>query len=80
MKEYRRRLIKFSNYSLCVTLPKAMLDKLQLGKGDEVAIKMNRGKIIVEPNGAGLTGSSKVRPRAAESWEPIPELGKLPPS
>ncbi len=70
MKEYKRRLIKFSNYSLCVTLPKAMLDKLDLGKGDEVVIRMKRGKIMVEPMTEG-SGASKDK-----SWEPMPEIKK----
>ncbi len=72
MKEYKRRLIKFSNYSLCVTLPKAMLDKMELGKGDEVVIRMKRGKILIEPNGEDAT---TVAGRKGE-WEPLPELGR----
>lgn len=62
-KEYKRNLIKFSNYSLCVTLPKAMLNKLNLDKGDEMKITLKRGKLIIEPS----TSNSK------SDWEPIEE-------
>ncbi len=76
MKEYKRRLIKFSNYSLCVTLPKVMLDKLELNKGDEVIIRMKRGKIIVEPNGIVNSDDKKVRSSGRDTWEPVPELSR----
>jgi antitoxin component of MazEF toxin-antitoxin module len=74
-KEYKRSLIKFSNYSLCVTLPKAMLNKLNLDKGDEVMISMKRGKIILEPGTAGSDSPSKSQTEA-DNWEPMPELPK----
>lgn len=69
-KEYKRSLIKFSNYSLCVTLPKTMLNKLSLDKGDEVSITMRRGKIIIEGTGKKAARGSK----QDESWEPMPEV------
>ncbi len=62
-KEYKRNLIKFSNYSLCVTLPKAMLNKLGLDKGDEMKITLKRGKLILEP----ANGTTK------SDWEPMEE-------
>lgn len=65
-KEYKRNLIKFSNYSLCVTLPKAMLNKLGLDKGDEIKITLKRGKLILEP----AKGSSTA------DWEPVEEASK----
>ena len=65
-KEYKRNLIKFSNYSLCVTLPKAMLNKMGLDKGDEMKITMKRGKLILEP----VTEANK------SDWEPMPEATK----
>lgn len=77
MKEYKRRLIKFSNYSLCVTLPKAMLDKLDLGKGDEVTISMKRGKIIIDsPSESEATPAKSKAGKKSENWEPVPELNK----
>lgn len=72
-KEYKRSLIKFSNYSLCVTLPKAMLNKLNLDKGDEVIISMKRGKIILEPSVAE-SESAQTSQTPADNWEPMPEL------
>lgn len=63
-REYRRNLIKFSNYSLCVTLPKAMLIKLGLDKGDGMKITLRRGKLILEPAGA------------SNDWSPLPEAKK----
>jgi antitoxin component of MazEF toxin-antitoxin module len=76
-KEYKRSLIKFSNYSLCVTLPKAMLNKLHLDKGDEVMISMKRGKIILEPSTSSEASSNTGKNRTeADNWEPMPELPK----
>lgn len=74
-KEYKRSLIKFSNYSLCVTLPKAMLNKLHLDKGDEVMISLKRGKIILEPSGTNVEPSTKDRTKS-DTWEPMPELSE----
>ncbi len=75
-KEYKRSLIKFSNYSLCVTLPKTMLNKLSLDKGDEVNITMRRGKIIIEPIGADgtTTAATSDDDTDDDQWEPLPEV------
>ena len=77
-KEYKRNLIKFSNYSLCVTLPKAMLNKLSLDKGDEVKITMKRGKLIIEPatDSDSDTPSKDTDTDTDEAWEPMPEISK----
>jgi antitoxin component of MazEF toxin-antitoxin module len=72
-KEYKRSLIKFSNYSLCVTLPKTMLSKLGLDKGDEVMIRMKRGKLIIEPVGASAATTGADTDTEGENWEPLPE-------
>ncbi|OIN89760.1 hypothetical protein CO019_01235 [Candidatus Berkelbacteria bacterium CG_4_9_14_0_2_um_filter_42_30] len=44
-----RKLIKFSNYSLCVTLPKWVIRKLKWGKGDVVRmiVNENKGEILI---------------------------------
>ena len=44
-----RRLIKFSNYSMCVTLPKWVIDQLGWKKGDELTLTSNikEGKITL---------------------------------
>lgn len=70
-KEYKRTLIKFSNYSLCVTLPKAMLKKLELDKGDEVAITLKRGKLIIEP--AKNSGEASAD-QEDDNWEQMQEI------
>jgi antitoxin component of MazEF toxin-antitoxin module len=79
-KEYRRSLIKFSNYSLCVTLPKTMLKKMSLDKGDDVLITMRRGKIILEPIVGGtkedIANGDQDDETQDESWEPMPEIKK----
>ncbi len=45
-------MIKFSNYSLCITLPKWVITKLDWHKGDEVAVEIDAegGKLIVSQN------------------------------
>ncbi|MBI3261217.1 AbrB/MazE/SpoVT family DNA-binding domain-containing protein [Candidatus Berkelbacteria bacterium] len=42
-KKNRRRLISFSNYSICITLPKKALEELGWHKGTEVDINVNLG-------------------------------------
>lgn len=49
MEVEKRKLIKFSNYSLCITLPKWLLRKLEWDKGDEVTVEVDEanGRLIV---------------------------------
>ena len=47
MEEEKRKLIKFSNYSLCVTLPKPVVTRLNWKKGDLVNLEIDSGKIII---------------------------------
>ncbi len=49
MEVEKRKLIKFSNYSLCITLPKWIIKKLEWDKGDEVDVEIdeNNGKLII---------------------------------
>ena len=49
MKNEKRKLIKFSNYSLCVTLPKWVIKELKWGKGDLVDMKVDEkaGTILI---------------------------------
>lgn len=44
MESENRKLIKFSNYSLCVTLPKSVIRKLKWGKGDVVRLVVDESK------------------------------------
>ncbi len=45
----KRRLIKFSNYSMCVTLPKWVIDQLAWQKGDLLTLitDIKQGKITL---------------------------------
>lgn len=45
----KRRLIKFSNYSMCVTLPKWVIDQLAWQKGDVLTLTtdVKHGKITL---------------------------------
>ncbi|MFA5158427.1 MAG: hypothetical protein WC451_04570 [Patescibacteria group bacterium] len=45
-----RKLIKFSNYSLCVTLPKWVIKELKWGKGDVVKMLVDskKGEILIK--------------------------------
>ena len=49
MEVEKRKLIKFSNYSLCITLPKWLVKKLSWDKGDEVDVVVDEenGKLII---------------------------------
>jgi antitoxin component of MazEF toxin-antitoxin module len=50
MESEDRKLIKFSNYSLCVTLPKWIIKKLKWNKGDIVKMVVNeeKGEILIK--------------------------------
>jgi bifunctional DNA-binding transcriptional regulator/antitoxin component of YhaV-PrlF toxin-antitoxin module len=52
MSEEERKLIKFSNYSLCVTLPKSVITKLKWKKGDIVAMRVDEDtkEIVISKN------------------------------
>lgn len=45
----KRRLIKFSNYSMCVTLPKWVIDQLEWKKGEQLTLTtdIKQGKITL---------------------------------
>lgn len=49
MLETKRKLIKFSNYSFCITLPKEAIDHMGWKKGDTLAVVFDdsTGKITV---------------------------------
>lgn len=48
-RSFSRKLIKFSNYSMCLTLPKQATEELGWNPGQEVAIKLDikRGRLII---------------------------------
>ena len=50
MESENRKLIKFSNYSLCVTLPKSVTRKLKWDKGDvvQMVVDEKKGEILIK--------------------------------
>lgn len=66
----KRRLIKFSNYSFCITLPKKAIETLGWGKGEEVEVEFESRKkrIIVSKKiqenetSKSAKGSSNTKP------------------
>jgi hypothetical protein len=76
----KRRLIKFSNYSMCVTLPKWVIDQLEWQKGDELTLHtdVKQGKITLYRDGkqkeATTEAKTETSPQATEELQPIPKL------
>ena len=58
----KRRIIAFGN-SHCVTVPPAILDVLELEKGDEVEVARKDGQdgfdVRIKPNGEGAVDESE---------------------
>jgi len=66
----KRRLIKFSNYSFCITLPKKAVEQLGWGKGEVVDVNF-------DPKTRRITvGKKKVSAKSTEPSDikPIPKL------
>lgn len=57
MKKERRKLIKFSNYSLCVTLPKWVVKDLGWEKGEivDMSVDAKKGTILISKDSANQT-------------------------
>lgn len=79
--ETKRKLIKFSNYSFCITLPKEAIDKMGWKKGDTVAVVFDDGDgtILVSKNKKGAKNNGKSNNKQAaktqnEDIQPIPKL------
>jgi len=71
-----RKLIKFSNYSLCVTLPKSVIRKLKWGKGDVVRLVVNedKGEILIRkglrvPKEKEIVKAIKAKPQVRKPAE-----------
>lgn len=67
--ETKRKLIKFSNYSFCITLPKEAVDVMGWKKGETLQVTFDdrAGKIVVSK------GKNKSQSQPAESMaKPIP--------
>lgn len=61
-------MIKFSNYSLCITLPKWIVSKLNWNKGEEVYVE------ILEDQGKLVISKSSVVSKKTKSDENSPTL------
>ncbi len=75
----KRRLIKFSNYSMCVTLPKWVIDQLEWKKGDELVLHtdIKTGKITLHKNATQPTTpapKTEMSQAVASDLKPIPKL------
>ncbi len=83
----KRRLIKFSNYSMCVTLPKWVIDQLEWKKGDQLTLQtdVKQGRITLYKevaDSAELEDDAKQTetktedsdPASASDVKPIPKL------
>ncbi len=74
----KRRLIKFSNYSMCVTLPKWVIDQLAWKKGDELLLHtdIKTGKITLHrnPNQPESITIAETAKAVNMDLKPIPKL------
>lgn len=65
MKIESRKLIKFGNYSLCITLPKNIIDRFGLKKGDQVSLSFDANRLTINLKQKNKTtiksGASKTR-------------------
>lgn len=48
MSKITRKLIQFSNYSLCLTLPKVLIRELGLKKGDLLTLETSKDNHVVK--------------------------------
>lgn len=73
----KRRLIKFSNYSFCITLPKKAVAALGWEKGENIEVVFNsRNKTIVvsKDNEPVNVKKGKEQSTKKEDIQPIPKL------
>jgi antitoxin component of MazEF toxin-antitoxin module len=71
--ETKRKLIKFSNYSFCLTLPKSAIEQLGWGKGEEVNVVFDEQKQLITisktSKGAPPTANATRQPTAQKPAE-----------
>jgi hypothetical protein len=68
----KRRLIKFSNYSMCITLPKWVIDQLEWKKGDVITLvtDVKDGKITLSRDTTDLPTPSTAKDNAPSEEAP----------
>lgn len=75
----KRRLIKFSNYSMCITLPKWVIDQLEWKKGDELTLTtdVKQGKITLYKRDDASSDKEEVTEERSEPPEVAEQAPKL---
>jgi len=75
MKKSKRKLIKFSNYSFCITLPKSAIDAMAWKKGDTVNATFDeKAKKIVVTKSKIVSKPSKKKGSSPQDLKEVPEL------
>jgi bifunctional DNA-binding transcriptional regulator/antitoxin component of YhaV-PrlF toxin-antitoxin module len=78
MTRTKRKIIKFSNYSFCITLPKKAIEALGWKKGQEVSVnfdpKSKKISIFRSRKADTIPKSPSRKTRKAEKVQPIPRL------
>ena len=75
MKKTKRKLIKFSNYSFCITLPKSAIDHLGWKKGDTVNVTFDeKAKKITVTKSKVISKSIRAKGAVKEGLKEVPEL------
>lgn len=74
----KRKLIKFSNYSFCITLPKKAIEQLGWHKGEEVEVefdsKLRRILVMKDKKPIEKKPLDKDTPTKENDIQPIPKL------
>jgi bifunctional DNA-binding transcriptional regulator/antitoxin component of YhaV-PrlF toxin-antitoxin module len=80
----KRKLIKFSNYSFCITLPKKAVEQLGWGKGEEVDVTFDSKKRRILVNKSSTIAdkdknmsASKKTPKESSTKDDIQPIPKL---
>ena len=72
----KRKLIKFSNYSFCLTLPKFAIERLGWKKGEEVEVEFDEATEVIKVFKASKSSRQETKsekatkPDKAEKKEP----------
>jgi bifunctional DNA-binding transcriptional regulator/antitoxin component of YhaV-PrlF toxin-antitoxin module len=80
MEGEKRKLIKFSNYSLCITLPKWVIKKLKWEKGEEVNLFVDdeKGEILISKDKKpSISAVSIAKPKPTASSESVPDSAPM---
>ncbi|MBI3260827.1 hypothetical protein HYZ64_00435 [Candidatus Berkelbacteria bacterium] len=73
----KRKLIKFSNYSFCLTLPKFAVERMGWKKGEEVEVEFDEGTEIIKIFKAAKS-SNKAAKSEPKQEKPAKEMKEQP--